>query len=495
MIRKEDPASIQSYLEDTSNLKTGSTEGVFIPETPEELAGLLREAASLGRRYTLSGNGTGTTGGRIPTGGYVISLERLIAVGEPRVLAPGRALMRVQAGAMLEDVQKKAEASGWLYPPDPTEKLCFIGSTIANNSSGSRSFKYGPTRDHVESITLALPQGDLVTLRRGEHRAGPDGLFRLDLPLAGRLEFGLPGWRMPETTKHNAGYWSREGMDLLDLFIGSEGTIGAIVEAELRLIPRPERIVSAIVYFGEEEGLLGFTEALRREEGPRRPRALEFFDPNALAFLRRRHPDTPEDTAGAIFLELETTETEEEESLERLFALIEEHGGLEEVSWIALDRLEQERMREFRHALPLQVNEWLRTQNESKVSTDMAVPPDRFRELLETYRSACERRGFVYIIFGHIGDAHVHLNILPRDHPEFTAAKELYVEFVRKVVELGGTLSAEHGVGKLKSRYLVLMYGEDGLRRMAALKRALDPFLVLNIGNMIPEEYLENDRH
>ncbi|TCD47086.1 FAD-binding oxidoreductase [Chlorobium sp. N1] len=494
MIHKEDPASIQSYLEDTSNLTTGRTEGVFIPETPEELAGLLREAAALKRRYTLSGNGTGTTGARIPMGGHVISMERLKAVGEPRQTAPGHALMRVQGGAMLEEVQKRAEAAGWFYPPDPTEKLCFIGSTISNNSSGARSFRYGPTREHVESITIVLPQGDILELRRGEHPAGPDGTFRLELPLAGTLEFRLPRYRMPETTKHNAGYYSREGMDLLDLFIGSEGTLGAIVEAELRLIPLPERIISAIIYFPEEEGLLGFTEALRKKEGRARPRALEYFDPNALAFLRRRHPDTPEGTKGAIFLELETTAGDEDGDLERLFALIEEHGGLEEDSWIALDREEQDRMREFRHSLPLQVNEWLRTQKESKVSTDMAVPPARFRELLETYRSACERLGFVYIIFGHIGDAHVHLNILPRNHEEFVAAKELYLEFIGKVLELGGTLSAEHGIGKLKSPYLEAMYGREGLREMAALKRALDPALVLNIGNMIPAEYLENQQ-
>ncbi|ABB23453.1 FAD-binding oxidoreductase [Pelodictyon luteolum] len=492
MIHKQDPASIQSYLEDTSNLKTGHTEGVYIPETPEEISALLREAAALGRRYTISGNGTGTTGGRIPLGGHVISMEKLNAIGEPRQTEPGKAIMRVQAGAMLADVQKKAEAAGWFYPPDPTEKLCFIGSTIANNSSGARSFKYGATRRHIERITILLPEGDMLSLQRGEHRADAQGIFRLELPSGEHREFHRPRYRMPGTTKHNAGYYTAERMDLIDLFIGSEGTLALILEADLMLIPLPERLISAIIYFQELDGLMGFTGALRAIEGPRRPRALELFEKNALGFLRQKYPDTPGDTAGAVFLEQETTTGAEDEDLEALFSIVEEHGGMAEESWIALDREEQDRMREFRHSLPLLVNEWLSRQAESKVSTDMAVPFPRFRELFDFYRTACEQHGFVYIIFGHIGDGHVHLNILPRSHLEFIEAKALYLEFIAKVLELGGTLSAEHGIGKLKSGYLAAMYGEEGLREMAALKRTFDPFQVLNIGNIIPVEYLEN---
>ncbi|KZK73903.1 MAG: FAD-linked oxidase [Pelodictyon luteolum] len=492
MIHKQDPASIQSYLEDTSNLKTGHTEGVYIPETPEEISALLRDAAALGRRYTISGNGTGTTGGRIPLGGYIISMEKLNAIGEPRQTEPGKALMRVQAGAMLEDVQKKAEAAGWFYPPDPTEKLCFIGSTIANNSSGARSFKYGATRRHIERITVILPEGDMLSLRRGEHCANDQGIFRLERPFRRSIEFHRPTYRMPETTKHNAGYYTRERMDVVDLFIGSEGTLGVIVEADLILIPLPEKIISAILYFTEMEGLMRFTETLRATERSQRPRALELFEEHALGFLRQQYPDTPEHTAGAIFLEQETTAEDEEQDLEALFTLVEEHSGMADESWIALDREEQDRMREFRHSLPLLVNEWLSRQEESKVSTDMAVPVPRFRELFDFYRTSCEQQGFVYIIFGHIGDGHVHLNILPRSHMEFLKAKALYLEFIAKVLELGGTLSAEHGIGKLKSGYLAAMYGEEGLREMAALKRTLDPFLILNIGNIIPVEYLEN---
>ena len=162
---------------------------------------------------------------------------------------------------------------------------------------------------------------------------------------------------------------------------------------------------------------------------------------------------------------------------------------------MALDRDDKIRMREFRHALPLLVTEWLSKQHESKISTDMAVPEGRIRELFDFYRSSCEQLGFIYIIFGHIGNEHLHLNILPRNHEEFLLGKSLYRKFISKALALGGTLSAEHGIGKLKAEYLVEMYHEGGVREMARVKKSLDPFLVLNVGNLVPVVYLENEKY
>jgi len=493
MIYKHDPASIKGFLEDTSNLKTGHTPGVFFPETVDELSGLLKDASEKHRRFTIAGNGTGTTGGRIPLGDYVISMQKLDRIGEPVPLAPDKACLTVQAGVLLETIQKKAEQNGWFYPPDPTEKLCFIGSTIANNSSGARSFKYGPTRNHISRILVVLPQGDLLDLSRGDCIADKEGVFRLTLPLAGNIAFRRPGYRMPETSKHNAGYFSEEGMDLVDLFIGSEGTLGIIAEADLMLIPLPAALIASLVYFRNLDDLFKFVFLLRHSASTITPRAIEFFDKNSLGFLSQKYPRIPRDSEGAVFFELETIPETEESDLDRLFGEMESCDAMTDDSWIALDRAEQERLREFRHALPLLVNDWLSRQHESKISTDMAVPESAFRELFDFYRSSCEQHGFVYIIFGHIGNAHVHLNILPRNRDEFLRAKSLYREFVRKALELGGTLSAEHGIGKLKAEYLAGMYHESGIREMIRIKKSLDPFLVLNIGNIIPPAYLETD--
>jgi len=495
MIYKNDQASIKGFLEDTSNIKSGHTPGVFFPETVDELSELLKRAVQEHRRFTIAGNGTGTTGGRIPMGDYVISMQKLDRISEPVQISSKTASLTVQSGALLDNVQKKAEQCGWFYPPDPTEKLCFIGSTIANNSSGARSFKYGPTRKHISRILVVLPQGDILDLSRGRYLADKSGMFRLTLPLAGNIVFQRPQYCMPETSKHNAGYFSEEGMDLVDLFIGSEGTLGIIAEADLMLIPLSEAVISCLVYFRNLDDLFKFNNLLKDKPYPLSPRAIEFFDKNSLVFLADKYPKIPSDSQGAIFIELETSLATEEGDLDKLFEQMESCNAMIDESWMALDREEQTRLREFRHTLPLLVNEWLSKQQESKISTDMAVPDKAFRELFDFYRNSCEQHGFVYIIFGHIGNAHVHLNILPRNREEFVRAKGLYREFINKTFALGGTLSAEHGIGKLKTEYLVDMYHESGIREMVRIKKCLDPFLVLNIGNLVPVAYLENETH
>jgi D-lactate dehydrogenase (cytochrome) len=488
---KSEPSAIAGFLEDTSNLKNGWTPGVYFPETPEELASLLREALADGRRYTIAGNGTGTTGARIPFGDYVIAMQKLDRIGEVGPLDSERALIRVQGGALLQEVQAKAAASGWFYPPDPTEKTCFIGSTISNNSSGSRSLKYGPTRNHLQALKIALPQGDLLEIERGQYFADAEGRFSLDLPIAGHVSFQRPEYAMPSTSKHNAGYWSSPGMDLIDLFIGSEGTLGVIVEATLLLRPAPERVIACLAWFQSEEELLTFVSEARDGIGGVSPRALELFDRRALEFLRQRYSEIPAETGGAIYFEEETTADREDGCLEAWLDLMERCGSPVEKSWAALDGEGLQKLRDFRHQLPVLVNEWLSRQSESKVSTDMALPDERFAELFRLYRDACDREGFTYIIFGHIGNAHLHLNILPRNREEFDRAKALYRQLVTEVLAKGGTLSAEHGIGKLKSEYLVQMYGREGIIEMVHVKKALDPYLVLNIGNMIPKEYYE----
>jgi len=120
----------------------------------------------------------------------------------------------------------------------------------------------------------------------------------------------------------------------------------------------------------------------------------------------------------------------------------------------------------------------------------MAVPLMHFPDLMKLYQTKCEEHGFDYILFGHIGDAHLHLNILPKNSDEAQRAKMLYREFVRTAIQMGGTISAEHGVGKLKAEYLVEMFGETGIHQMVRVKKALDKNLILNIGNLIPEPYL-----
>jgi D-lactate dehydrogenase (cytochrome) len=522
MLVKSDAEAIQSYFADASNLAGGRAARVLLPESCEETAAALASATRDGTHVTIAGAGTGVVGGRVPLGGVVISTERLNRIGEI-VLEDGDGKSgggeecgghaTAGAGVVLSDFQRETRARGLLYPPDPTEASCFLGGTVATNASGARTFKYGPTRAYVRRLKIALAKGDILDLRRGEIFADAEG--RVSVPLIGgrSIEARLPSYTMPATRKHAAGYYVAQGMDLIDLFIGSEGTLGVVTEIEVSLLPRPEGVLSGVVFFKAEEDLLAFVREARERSlrtrvesvadktssssGSANPneveldaRALEYFDVESLRFLRERYPLVPLRAACAVFFEQETTIETEVRLMGAWLSLLERHGALVDDSWFGTNVHDRAEMRAFRHALPVMVNEWLARRGQRKVSTDMAVPDDAFPQMLEFYKVSLRESRLQYVIFGHIGDNHVHVNILPRDDVEAFAARELYMRFIRRAVSLGGTVSAEHGVGKIKREYMRELYGDTHLREMAELKRAFDPACVLGRGNIFAEEFL-----
>jgi len=554
MIVKSEQDEIQSFLADASNMKGGRASRVLVPESPEEVAETLERATRERTPVSVAGAGTGIVGGRVPFGGVVLSTERLNRIAEivrddgaaqdgrrrttedgEGSAAEGRGgRATAGAGVVLAEFQREVKARGLFYPPDPTETSCYLGGTVATNASGARTFKYGPTRRYVRRLKIALATGDLLDLRRGERFAGADGRFHIPLGGGRNIEGRLPSYAMPATRKHAAGYYVAPGMDLIDLFVGSEGTLGVVTEVEVSLLPRPGGVLAGVVFFKTEENLLAFVrdaralslatraaagrvrhESVSRGERPLSgeglssasggellegeessptggldARALEYFDAESLKFLRERYPLVPLGAAGAVFFEQETSAETEDGLLAAWLALVERHGALADDSWFGTNEHDRAEMRAFRHALPVMVNEWLARHGQRKVSTDMAVPDEAFPEMLRFYKETLRAGRLQYVIFGHVGDNHVHVNILPRDDAEAAAAREVYSRFVGRAVRLGGTISAEHGVGKLKREYLRALYGERHLREMAALKRAFDPACVLGRGNIFAEEFL-----
>jgi len=530
MLIKSSPEEIQSFLSDASHMLEGQAERVVFPENAEEVAEVLRAATAEKTPVTVSGAGTGTVGGRIPFAGIVLATDKLKQIKSIARNDEGGGSAVAEAGVMLSDFQRFVESEGLLYPPDPTERSCFLGGTVATNASGARTFKYGPTRNYVERLKIVLATGALINLRRGELQADSARLVKVPLASGGFLEARLPLYQMPRTRKHAAGYYVAPVMDVLDLFIGSEGTLGVIVEAELKLLPKPEGLLSGVVFFSSEESLLAFVREARDlslrnrdtrggnagqlgtlmekafEVGTRRPisslsaevqtgksidaRALEYFDRESLTFLRQKYETIPAEAVGAIFFEQETISATEDSVMDSWLALLQNHDALGDDSWFATNEPDQARLREFRHALPVLMNEWFARHRQRKVSTDMSVPDEAFADMLQFYHSTLRTSELRYTIFGHIGDNHVHVNILPRNDGEASKAREIYLRFVKRAVEVGGTISAEHGIGKLKRDYLRFLYSEEHLREMAALKRAFDPAGILGRGNIFSEDYL-----
>lgn len=474
----------ESYVSDASFIRDGYADRVVLPESVEEVAEILAAANRDRVAVTISGAGTGTVGGRVAFGGIVLATDKLNRIKSiVRENQGGYAV--AEAGVILADLQRAVDQQGLLYPPDPTERGAFLGGTVATNASGARTFKYGPTRRYINRLKIVLANGEIVDLHRGDVRATNDKRIRV-----GSVEAQLPSYRLPATRKNASGYFVAPEMDAVDLFIGSEGTLGVICEIEVKLLPKPDGLLSGVVFFADEADVLAFVRDARTRATAR---AIEFFDRESLNFLREKYPDVPANAAGAIFFEQETTEATEEPVLNSWMELLDQHHAFPD-SWFATNEQDQARLREFRHQLPVSMNEWFSRYNQRKVSTDMAVPDEAFPGLFRLYKDTLKNSGLRYTIFGHIGDNHVHVNILPRNDDEGTRARELYVEFLKYAAGVGGTLSAEHGIGKLKREYLRLFYNDDQLREMAALKKAFDPNAILGRGNIFSEELLSQVR-
>ena len=461
---------IESYLSDASFIRDGHADRIVFPETIEDVSEILAAANRDRVSVTISGAGTGTVGGRVPFGGIVLATDKLNRIN--RIVREEYGGFGVaEAGVILSDFQRAVDQQSLMYPPDPTERGCFLGGTVATNASGARTFKYGPTRNYVQRLKVVLPSGEILNLGRGEGRT---------------LDVQLPSYRMPATRKNASGYFVAPEMDAVDLFIGSEGTLGVICEVETRLLPKPEGLLSGVVFFESEADVLALVADARTRVDAR---ALEFFDQESLNFLREKYRDVPAKAVGAVFFEQETRAETEETVLNEWMAMLDQHHAFAD-SWFATNEQDQARLREFRHQLPVLMNEWFARYNQRKVSTDMAVPDEAFPGLFRLYKDTLRNSRLRYTIFGHIGDNHVHVNILPRDEAEAARAWEFYIQFLKYAASVGGTLSAEHGVGKLKRDYLRLFYNDDQLREMAALKRAFDPNGILGRGNIFSEELL-----
>lgn len=436
-----DPAILAGYLTDASNLP-GQASALYRPRSAEEVAIVLAQCQRAGTPVTVTARRTSTTGASVPQGGVLLSTERLARI---------HALDDVEGGVLLGEYQAFTEGQGRLFPPDPTSRNeCSVGGAIACNASGARTFKYGPTRRWVEAVELVSPTGEI----RWVDRSTP-------------VTWPVPAWQEP-AVKTAAGYFPAN--NLLDLIIGAEGTLGVVTRARTRLLPLPAGVLTLFTWFPTRASMLAFVDAARSMG----PRCIEYFDRRSLDFIRGRVPEVPV-ADSAILLEIEH---EGEPPLEPWFELLSAHDALLDDTIVADDDAGRAKLHAIRHALPATVNEHIARHGVQKVGTDFAVPASALAEMLDAY----DQPDMATVCFGHIGDSHLHLNFLPRDAAELAEARRRYLELAKKAVSLGGTVSAEHGIGRLKKAHLAWMVPPDVLDGWRRLKRAADPAGVLGRG-------------
>jgi D-lactate dehydrogenase (cytochrome) len=501
-----DPGDVALYLEDSAHYPGGSATAVYLPESVDEVAEIVRKA----RRVLPVGAQTSLTGGATPDGGVVLSFSRMA-----NILEWSEGSVRVQAGTVLADLEAELSARDLYYPPVPTYDGATVGGTVATNAAGAATFKYGTTRDWVTALTCVLADGDVVRLRRGECLADADGRIEIRR-LSGRpIVVSIPRYEMPDVPKCSAGYYARPGMDLVDLFIGSEGTLGVVAEVELRLLRGRPAWFCGFVPLADDQRAIALVAALRdaskKTWETKDPNgvdvvAVEYVDRRCLELLREDGVAAevgfswPDDTAAAILFQAElpsgaTRESACDElarlddaahdgSLLRLCRILVQHGVFDvTVPVLPDDVAGRAALFRLREAVPVGVNRRVREKKNavdpaiSKSGGDVIVPFDEIGESLRRYREILSGRGLDHAIWGHVSDGNFHPNVISATASEMMNAREAQLEIGRAAIALGGCPMSEHGVGRnpVKQRLLVDLYGEDGVAQMISVKRALDP--------------------
>ena len=479
------PDLLASFLSDAAHVAGGFAVGIAFPHAAADVSALVASAP----RVLPIGAQSSLTGGATPRGELLLATRGLTGV-----TIQSRTTVRVGAGVPLVELQRELATHRLYYPPVPTFDGAFVGGTISTNAAGAATFKYGSTRQWVERITVVLADGGILTIHRGETSASADGRFELTYPSGRVVRVPVPTYRMPDVPKLSAGYYARPGMDLIDLFIGSEGTLGIVVEATLRVIPLPRRAF-VLVTCDSDQQALALAAALRREsalrwhdDGPLDVAAIEYIDDQSLAhlpddaFIRASFP-RPAPAAVILLAQLDVT-YDETATIERLGAVLAS-CGVQTDPLVALpgDVDASARLVELREGVPAAINGLIAAATArvhphiEKTAGDFIVPFDRLGAALTLYRRTFERHGLDYAIWGHLSDGNLHPNVVPRSLDEMHRGRAALLEIARGVIAMRGAPLAEHGVGRsvLKQQLLLELYGEGGIEEMRAVKRALDP--------------------
>lgn len=452
-ILSDDIGVRQSFARDASGLEM-IPRTVARPRSEAEVLDTIRAASADEGGATPAGGQTSTTGASISNGGLLLSLRGLTEIGD---IDREHRTIRVQAGVLLGDLKRRLASDGLLFAPDPTsEDDVTLGGAIACNASGARSLLYGATRPHVAALRVALADGSVHELRRS------------------RLE------------KNTVGYAAVH--EPIDWFIGSEGTLGVILEAELTLLSLPPNVVGLAVPFPGESEALDFIIAARTSTDVS-PRCLEYFDGLALDVAR-----TAEGAgswavgAGALVYLEQAAAAESEIPLDRWLVLAERNGAVENDIVVYEGASALRDARRLRHTVPstmIERGSRHRSAGGRRVSTDWAVPYRRLKEAIAESRRLAEAAGIGQpVVYGHAGNGHPHQNYIARDAAELARMEQVVEATLRHVVALGGTVAAEHGIGKIKRRWLPLQLSPMQLGVMKAIKHELDPAALLSPGNL-----------
>ncbi len=450
-----DPAVRQAYAADASGLIL-TPDAVARPTSAAEVADLLSQAAADRTPVTPAGGQSSMTGGSITDQGILLSLR---AMDRVRDLDRTASRVWVEPGISVGELKRRLAAEGLLFAPDPTsEEEASLGGAIACNASGARSLRYGATRQHVTALSVVLASGETVELRR------------------------------PALEKNTVGYAAVH--DPVDWFIGSEGTLGVVVAAELSLLPLPERVTGLGIPFADESDALRFVVAAREgmRAGTIAPRCLEMLDARALELVRAGEGGAQWSGQAFVYTE-EEHPGDRDLDFDTWLALAEAHRAGTDDILVFDDDAKIRTARLLRHDVPATMAERgnaFVAAGGRRVGTDWAVPYRRLAESIGLARAAIDRHQLpLPVLYGHAGNGHPHMDFVAHDTAELHRVEAAIRETLEQVIAMGGTVAAEHGIGKIKRQWLPLQLSPMQLAAQRALKHALDPHGLLAPGNVL----------
>ncbi|HET9595878.1 MAG TPA: FAD-linked oxidase C-terminal domain-containing protein [Anaeromyxobacteraceae bacterium] len=437
-----DRERLEPYGRDESELGVYPPEVLVLAESAADVQRVLEIATQLRLAVVPVGARSGKSGGSLALrGGIALSLERMNRIVEIR---PEDLTARVQPGVVTGVFQAEVEKHGLFYPPDPNSlDLCSMGGNVAENAGGPRALKYGVTREYVLGLEVVLPSGQLVRTGR-------------------------------RTIKGVAGY------DLTALLVGSEGTLAVVTEITVKLLPRPRHVSTALVVFRDLDAAA--RAVARVLASGVIPRCLELLDDTSLAACARTAPYRfPPDAGAAILVETDGNDADAVfGEIVRVAELVQADAAGEVI--VAQDEAQRRQIWETRKYL----SQNLKVLHPRKLSEDVAVPRSRIPDMVRASRDIGRRHGFLVATYGHAGDGNLHANVLydrEQDRPRVEAA---VAEILKAAVDMGGTITGEHGVGLGKRDFLEYEQGRALVALQRSLKAVFDPLGILNPGKIFP---------
>lgn len=484
VFRTDEPA--RAVYSEAAGIGRAWPAGVAVPVDADDVATLVRWAHDAGHALIPRGSGSSMAGGAIG-GGVIVDLSRLRALSAPDASARR---IRAGAGVLRGEVARAAAAVGLRFPVDPSSgEFCTVGGMASTNAAGPHSLQQGSTRLWVSALECVFDDGTRATVKRGDKAPSVDAITRFTRIAQDRvLKAGRDALARRDVRKDSSGYGLAAyaaSRDLVDLMVGSEGTLAIVTAVELALAPSPGATTSLLLAFSDLDRAVEAAVSARDAGAA----ACELLDRTFLSIASKagKPLPAPDDSEAVLLIEIEAaTAADAESAAKRLLDSLRRFGPTAERP--AFDAMSEAELWEFRHAASPAIARMDRRYKSMQFIEDAALPPKSVAAYVRGVRRILEENDTAVVIFGHAGDAHIHVNpLVDVSDPGWRARVERILRDVTALVaELGGTLSGEHGDGRIRAPLLSATWSAEALELFALVKHTFDPGGVFNPGAKVP---------